>query len=76
VVTVTVGAGVAGDGGEFWIHPAKRMQSRNVRKIRGRETFFMARGLYQYLLTSLSHFFSKHIRMGKVFRWFTRRSFF
>jgi hypothetical protein len=51
VVTVTVGAGVAGDGDEFWTHPAKRMQSMSVRKMRGRKAFFMARDLYHSLLT-------------------------
>jgi hypothetical protein len=57
VVTVTVGTGVAGDGDEFWIHPAKRMQSRNVRKIMGRNAFFMARDLYHSLLTLRSPVF-------------------
>lgn len=50
MVTVTVGTGVAGDGDEFWIHPAKRMQSMSVRKMRGRNAFFMARDLYHSLL--------------------------
>jgi hypothetical protein len=54
---VTVGAGVEGDGDEFWTHPAARMQTRNVRKTRRRDAIFMARDLYHYLLTSLSHFF-------------------
>lgn len=34
VVTVTVGAGVAGGGDELWAHPAKKMQSMSVREIR------------------------------------------
>jgi hypothetical protein len=50
VVTATVGVGVAGDGDEFWIHPAKRIQSRNVKKIMGRNAFFIARDLYHSLL--------------------------
>jgi hypothetical protein len=58
-VTVTVGAGVAGGGDEFWTHPAIRMQSRNMRKTRRRDAIFMARDLYHYLFTSLSHFFKK-----------------
>jgi hypothetical protein len=53
---VTVGAGEAGGGDEFWTHPAKRIH-RNVREMRRRNAFFMARDLYHYLLTSLSHFF-------------------
>jgi hypothetical protein len=54
VVTVTVGAGVAEGGEEFWIHPGRRMQSRNVRKIRGRKVCFIAGNLYHELLTSRS----------------------
>jgi hypothetical protein len=46
-----VGAGVAGDGDEFWTHPAKRIQSRNVREMRRRNAFFMARNLFLELLT-------------------------
>jgi hypothetical protein len=53
---VIVGAGVAGDGDEFWTHPAARMHTRNVRKTRRRDAIFMARDLYHYLLTSLSIF--------------------
>jgi hypothetical protein len=45
VVTVTVGTGVAGGGEEFWTHPGRRMQSRNVRKIRGRKACFIAGNL-------------------------------
>jgi hypothetical protein len=56
---VNVGAGVAGGGDEFWTHPAARMQSRNVREIRGRDAIFTPRDLYHYLFTSLSHFFKK-----------------
>jgi len=50
-VTATVGAGVAGDGEVFWTHPAKRIQSMSVRKIRGRNAFFMARDLFHPLIT-------------------------
>jgi hypothetical protein len=50
VVTVTVGAGVAGGGDEFWTHPATRIQTMSVRKMRGRKAFFMARDLYDSLL--------------------------
>jgi len=52
-----VGAGVAGDGDVFWIHPAKRIQSMSVRKTRGRNAFFMARDLYHSLLTFRSPVF-------------------
>jgi hypothetical protein len=45
VVTVTVGTGVAGGGEEFWTHPGRRMQSRNMRKIRGRKACFIAGNL-------------------------------
>ena len=51
VVTVTVGAGVAGGGDELWAHPAKRIQSMSVRKARGRKAFFMARDLRHEQLT-------------------------
>jgi len=57
VVTMTVGAGVVGGGDELWAHPAKKMQSMSVREIRGRKAFFMARDLYQYLLTFRSPVF-------------------
>ena len=75
-MTVTVGAGVAGDGDEFWTHPAARMQSRNMRKTRRRDAIFMARDLYHYLFTSLSHFFKKLKKMEKAFERFSRSSFF
>jgi hypothetical protein len=76
VVTVTVGAGVVGDGGEFWTHPATRMQSRNVRKTLRRYAIFMARDLYPYLFTSLSHLFFKAQKMEKAYERFSRSSFF
>jgi hypothetical protein len=70
-----VGAGVVGDGGEFWTHPAKRIQSMSMRKMRGRKAFFMARDLYHYLFTSLS-FFSKAQKNGKGIRVVQRELFF
>jgi hypothetical protein len=63
-VTVTVGAGVAGEGDELPVHPAQRMLNTSTREKRRNKAFFMARDRYRCILTFLSCYFPGSNRTG------------